>query len=83
MAIPEFTGNRDEYLLFESMTNQVSHAPNPAIDETEPTTYEEAINESESTAWKHTIQNEFDSLIKNQIWQLVELPLGSKALGGR
>jgi hypothetical protein len=50
VIISEFTDNRNEYLLFESITNQVSHAPNPAIDEAELTTYEEAINGSESTA---------------------------------
>jgi hypothetical protein len=83
MIISEFTNNRDKYLLFEFITNQVSHAPSPAIDETEPTTYEEAINGSESTAWKHAMQEEFDSLIKNQTWQLIELPPRSKALDGK
>jgi hypothetical protein len=29
------------------------------------------------------MQEEFDSLIENQIWQLIELPPGSKVLGGR
>jgi hypothetical protein len=29
------------------------------------------------------MQEEFDSLIENQTWQLIELPPGSKALGGR
>jgi hypothetical protein len=50
VIISEFTNNKDEYLLFEFITNQVSHAPNPTIDETEPTTFEKAINGSESTA---------------------------------
>jgi hypothetical protein len=50
MIIPEFTNNRDEYLLFEFITNQVSHAPSPAIDEAESTTHEKAINGPESTA---------------------------------
>jgi hypothetical protein len=50
MIIPEFTSNKDKYLLFEFITNQVSHAPNPAIDETEPTIYEKTINKPESIA---------------------------------
>jgi hypothetical protein len=29
------------------------------------------------------MQEEFDLFIENQIWQLIELPLGSKVLGGR
>jgi hypothetical protein len=50
MMISEFIDNKDKYLLFEFIINQVSHAPNPAINEAEPTTYEEVINGSESTA---------------------------------
>jgi hypothetical protein len=49
VIISEFTNNKAEYLLFESITNQVSHAPNLTIDEAESIIYEEAINESEST----------------------------------
>jgi hypothetical protein len=29
------------------------------------------------------MQDEFNSLIENQIWQLIELSPGSKVLGGR
>jgi hypothetical protein len=29
------------------------------------------------------MQKKIDSLIENQIWQLIELPPGSKTLGGR
>jgi hypothetical protein len=50
MIISEFIDNRDEYLLFEFMINQVSHAPSPAIDEAESIIYKEAINRPESTA---------------------------------
>jgi hypothetical protein len=83
IVISEFTDNKTKYLFFESMTNQVSHAPSLAINEIELTTYEEVINGPESTAWKYIIQKEFDSLIKNQIWQLIELLSGSKVLSGR
>jgi hypothetical protein len=50
IIISEFTSNKDEYLFFEFIINQISYAPSPATDEIEPTTYEEAINRSESTA---------------------------------
>jgi hypothetical protein len=50
VVIPEFINNRDEYLFFEFMTNQISHALNPAINEIEPIIYEETINEPEFTA---------------------------------
>jgi hypothetical protein len=65
MIIPEFTDNKDEYLFFEFMTNQVSYAPSPTIDEAEPIIYEETINGPESTVWKYIMQEEFDSLIEN------------------
>jgi hypothetical protein len=50
MIILKFTDNKDEYLLFESIINQVSYTLSFAMDEAEPTTYEEIINGSESTA---------------------------------
>jgi hypothetical protein len=67
MIISEFTNNRDKYLLFEPITNQVSYALNPAINEAESITYEKGINESKSTVWKYAMQEEFNSLTKNQI----------------
>jgi hypothetical protein len=65
VIIPEFTNNKDEYLLFEPITNQVSHAPNPAINKIELATFEKASNGLESTAWKYIMQEKFNSLIKN------------------
>jgi hypothetical protein len=32
MIISEYTNNKDEYLLFEFIINQVSYALSPAID---------------------------------------------------
>ena len=80
VVIPTFEGNKDDYTPYEFMTNQTSYTPN---DKPEPTTYEEAIRGPESTAWKKAMQEEFDSLNENQTWNLVELPAGSKVLGGK
>jgi hypothetical protein len=55
MIISEFTNNKNKYLLFESIINQVSHAPNLTLNKIELITYEKIINRSEFTAWKYTI----------------------------
>jgi hypothetical protein len=83
MVIPEFTNNKGEYLFFEFMINQVSYILSLIINEAELIIYEEIINKSESTTWKYIMQEEFDLLNENQIWQLIELSPESKILDGR
>jgi hypothetical protein len=41
----------------------------------EPTSFEEATSHDE---WKESMQKEYDSLIKNGTWKLVDLPFGTK-----
>ena len=44
----------------------------------EPTSFEEVASHDE---WKESMQNEFDSLIKNGTWKLVDSPYGTKPIG--
>ena len=41
-------------------------------------TYEEAKN---SAAWRKAMEEEYNSIMKNQTWSLVDLPKCKKAIG--
>ncbi|KAG9453398.1 hypothetical protein H6P81_006302 [Aristolochia fimbriata] len=56
------------------MTSDVSDPNEEVLDD--PQTYEQALESKESTAWLKTIQEELDSMDKNKVWELVELPEG-------
>ena len=47
-------------------------------DDDEPDSYEDAC---ENVHWKTAMQAEFDSIEKNQTWDLVDLPKGKRAIG--
>ena len=47
---------------------------------TDPMSYFEAVSSSNGNFWKEAIQTELDSLIKNQTWELVDLPPGTKPI---
>eukprot|EP00253_Pinus_taeda_P025089 PITA_25089 len=44
----------------------------------EPTSFKEATSHDE---WKEDMQKEYDALIKNGAWKLVDPPLGTKPIG--
>eukprot|EP00253_Pinus_taeda_P007649 PITA_07649 len=44
----------------------------------EPTSFKEAASHDE---WKEKMQKEFDALIKNGTWKLVDPPFGTKPIG--
>ena len=46
----------------------------------EPTTFEEATSCNE---WKDAMQKEYDALIKNGTWRLVDPPIGNKPIGSK
>lgn len=46
-----------------------------------PLTYNEAVASEESEKWKEAIQSEYDSIMSNSTWDLVDLPAGKKPVG--
>lgn len=50
------------------------------MTETEPQTYKEAISSPEAPLWKEAINNEVESILQNNTWKLVNLPLGNKPI---
>lgn len=49
----------------------------------EPATYKEAIRSEEKRHWIGAMNEEFDSLVKNRTWNLVDLPAGKKLIDNR
>ena len=44
---------------------------------------EEALPSSEKEEWTTAMRNEIESLHKNDVWDIVELPEGRKAVGSK
>eukprot|EP00253_Pinus_taeda_P035549 PITA_35549 len=47
----------------------------------EPSCYHEGVDDIDSKKWKTTMEEEIDSLAKNNTWDLVELPEGRSVVG--
>ena len=50
------------------------------IDGGEPECYDETLQDENSSKWELAMKDEMDSLLRNQTWELNELPVGKKAL---
>ena len=51
------------------------------IEDDEPATYEEAIQNINSALWQEAMKSEMDSTYTNQVWTLVYAPEGVKPIG--
>ena len=49
----------------------------------DPETFSQAMSSKESNLWYNAMRDEMDSMASNQVWDLVELPVGVKAIGCR
>lgn len=49
----------------------------------EPRTYREAIESPQVSHWSVAMEEEMDSLKKNEVWDLMELPVGKKVIQSR
>ncbi|KAE8673308.1 hypothetical protein F3Y22_tig00111794pilonHSYRG00058 [Hibiscus syriacus] len=49
----------------------------------EPSTYQEAINNSDASLWMMAMQEEIEAFHKNNTWDLVPLPQGMKPIGNK
>ena len=71
--IEEISTYAEQCLISESLVSESD----------EPKTVSEAWNGKNSDQWKQAMDSEYDSLVKNQTWELVPLPEGKKAIGTR
>jgi len=44
------------------------------LDVEEPTSYQEMIDSANYEEWMDTIRDEMDSMTRNKVWELVDLP---------
>ena len=51
------------------------------LDSNEPTDIKEAFNGINALRWKEAIENEYDSLIQNKTWDLVDAPADKNIIG--
>ncbi|KAK9161372.1 hypothetical protein Syun_007713 [Stephania yunnanensis] len=73
----------DDYVTsFKSHSNCVS-AYVALADEHEPTSFKEASDSISANKWRCAMEEEMESLYKNNTWELVQLPKGRKAIGCR
>ena len=73
----------DEYVDTASCsaTDQACHTAYYASQIVEPTTMKEAMASDYATEWKEAADLEYESLISNKTWELVELPVGCTPIG--
>ena len=51
------------------------------VDQSEPTSYQEAINNSNSEKWLEAMKSEMQSMYDNQVWTLIDPTDGLKTIG--
>ena len=49
--------------------------------ENDPETFSQALSFKEFDLWYNAMKDELDSMKSNEVWDLVELPQGQKAIG--
>ena len=49
----------------------------------DPLTVEQALSSPDKNEWRRAMEREIDSLHTNEVWDLVELPSGRKAIGSK
>ena len=52
-----------------------------SVQRTEPTTIDKVLSSSDNDLWEEAMQNEMKSIEENDVWDIVELPKGKKAVG--
>ena len=76
---PPVRFGKDEYVA--TVEESVNHVTYKACEIIEPKTLEEALASDHAEEWKTEIDSEYESLIENETWELVELPSERKAIG--
>ena len=54
-----------------------------SITDDDPRNVKEAVNSEDSDLWKKAMDEEMDSLDKNESWNLIQLPAGRNTVGSK
>ena len=49
----------------------------------EPTSFQEAIDSPNDKQWIEAMRDEMDSMVRNKVWELVDLPPRRKSIGNK
>ena len=60
---------------------QELHVHEEIIHDDDPTAYEEALCDKDSSNWLEAMRTEMDSMYANQVWTLVDPPKGIVSIG--
>ena len=71
----------DEYADIATMQDCVHHVAYNACQIMEPKSLEEALTTDHAKQWQAAADSEYESLMKNETWTLVESPSGRKPIG--
>ena len=79
-AVDSMESSHDELRRSKRQRKEVSFGDDfyTYIIENDPSSYFEAISSSDALLLNGAIKTELDSILKNQMWKLVDLPLGEK-----
>jgi hypothetical protein len=69
------------YLVEGNRETVLNKLPFVGNEEEDPNTYSEAMALRDASFWRVAVNDEMDSILSNNIWVLVELPLGSNTIG--
>jgi hypothetical protein len=69
------------YLVEGNREKVLSKLPFVGNVEEDPNTYSEAMASRDVAFWRVAVNDEMDSILSNNIWVLVDLPLGSNTIG--
>lgn len=67
-----------DYITRDEETSEEDEVNMVEFNSSDPTTFEEA---GKIFKWREAMNDEIDSIIKNQTWELTELPEGAKCIG--
>jgi hypothetical protein len=79
---PDFVSSQAIVFLMEgNRDNVLNKIPILLNIEEDPKTFKEAMAFRDVAFWKEEINDEIDSILSNNTWILIDLPLGSKPIG--
>ena len=68
-------------MLFRSPEHFIGLGEIPVDPETDPSSYNEAVQDKDVTLWQTAMKAEMESMYSNQVWLLVDPPVGVKPIG--
>ena len=78
---PDYYGYSETADTAVTCSETVDHCVYNVHEISEPRTFDEALRSPQAKSWKKATDSEYQSLIDNNTWDVVELPEGREAIG--